>query len=73
LVTKNLIDNKAAEKVTNINFTDKGNGFQVTLSKTPESAGFYTDKPDGDDHYTIINIRMDIEPVKIDITPLKQN
>ena len=73
LVTKNLIDNKGAEKVNNINFTDAGNGFQVTLSKTPESAGFYTDKPNGDDHYTVINIRMDIKPVKIEITPLKQN
>jgi len=73
LVTKNLIDNKAADKVTNINFTDAGNGFRVTLSKTSESAGYYTDKPDGDDHYTVLNIRMDIEPVKIEITPLKQN
>ncbi len=39
LLTVSLIDNKAAEKVQNINFADKETGFLVTLSKTPESKG----------------------------------
>lgn len=70
LITVSLIDNKAVEKVTNLNFTDSNHGFQVTLSKTPESKGFYTDKPDGNDHYTVTDIRMDITPVLISVTPL---
>jgi len=69
LVTVSLIDNKAVDKVQNINFADKETGFLVTFSKTPESKGFYTDKPD--DKYTVTDIRMDIAPVKISVTPLK--
>ncbi len=71
LITVNLIDNKAVDKVQNINFTDKETGFLVTLSKTPESKGYYTDKPGGIERYTVMDIRMDIEPVKITLTPIK--
>ncbi|MEI6059122.1 MAG: cyanophycinase [Bacteroidota bacterium] len=71
LVTVNLMDNKAVEKVTNLNFTNENTGFLVTLSKTPLSTGFYTDKPGGNDRYTVTGIRMDILPVKIEMTPLK--
>jgi len=69
LITVSLIDNKAVDKVQNINFTDKDSGFLVTLSKTPGSKGFYTDKPT--DKYTVIDIRMDIAPVKITTTPFE--
>ncbi len=69
LITVNLIDNKAVKKVTNLNFTGQDSGFLVTLSKTPESKGFYTDKPF--DRYTVTDVRMDITPVKIQVTPLK--
>lgn len=71
LLTVSLIDNKAVNKVTNLNFTDTDSGFLVTLTKTPESEGFYTDKPDGNDRYTVTGIRMDIAPVKITTTLLK--
>jgi len=71
LATISLMDNKAADKVSNISFTDKESGFLVTLYKIPESEGFYTDKPDGEDHYTVTKIRMDITPVKITVLPLK--
>ena len=69
LVTINLIDNKAVNKVSNLNFTGQDSGFLVTFSKMPESKGFFTDKPGGKDRYTVISISMDIEPVKISITP----
>jgi len=71
LLTVSLMDNKAVDKVTNLNFSDKDSGFLVTMSKTPESEGFYTDKPDGKDRYTVTNVRMDISPVEIIISPLK--
>ena len=69
LITVSLIDNKAVDKVTNLNFTGKDSGFLVTMSKTPLSYGYYTDKPT--DRYTVTTIRMDIEPVKFTIEPLK--
>ena len=69
LITTSLMDNKAVDKVTNLNFTGKDSGFQVTLSKTPKSVAYYSSKPD--DRYTVIDIRMDITPVAIATTPLK--
>jgi hypothetical protein len=71
LITISLIDNKAVDKVQNINFTDRETGFLVTLGKTPESKGFYTDKPGGVDRHTVLDIRMDIAPVKLTLTPIK--
>jgi hypothetical protein len=43
----------------------------VTLSKTPESEGYYTDEPDGEDHYTVAKLKMDITPVQVTVSPLK--
>lgn len=71
LITKNLIDNKGADEVQNLSFYEKDAGFLVTLRKTSRSAGFYTDKPDDEDHYTVVNVTMDISPVRVEITPIK--
>jgi cyanophycinase len=71
LLTINLMDNKGADKVQNISFYTLDSGFLVSLTKTAESEGFYTDKPKGDDRYTVINILMDITPVQVTISPLK--
>jgi len=71
LITKNLIDNKGANEVQNLNFFNDDYAFLVTMKKNTQSKGFYTDKPDGKDHYTVVGIIMDIEPVSIEIIPLK--
>lgn len=71
LATVSLMDNKSADSVQNISFSDQHSGFMVTLYKTPRSAGFYTDQPDGEDHYTVTRIRMDIVPVQVTISTLK--
>lgn len=71
LITKNLMDNKGTEKVNNLSFYKEDSGFMVTIVKTPESEGFYTDKPDGEDHFTVTNILMNITPVQVSILPLK--
>jgi cyanophycinase len=69
LLTVNLMDNKGTEKVQNLSFYNETEGFLVTLSKTMNSQGFYTDQPDGEDHYTITNVRMDITPVQVTVIP----
>jgi cyanophycinase len=70
LVTINLIDNKGTESVSNLSFSGKDSGFLVTLSKTPLSQGYYTDQPGDFDRYTVANVRMDISPVRIAVSPL---
>jgi hypothetical protein len=72
LITINLIDNKGADTVHNLSFSGQNSGFLVNLYKTPSSTGFYTDKPNDEDRYTVTNIMMDVIPVQISITPLKK-
>jgi cyanophycinase len=72
LITINLIDNKGTHQVQNLNFFDQGSAFQVILYKLNESIGYYTDEPDGNDHYAVANVRMDIIPVKVSVTQLKK-
>jgi cyanophycinase len=71
LLTVNLIDNQAADTIRNISFYDRHAGFQVILCKTPQSAGFYCDRPGEGDKYTVTGIRMDITPVQISVIPMK--
>jgi cyanophycinase len=71
LLTVNLMDNKGASIVQNLSFYNHQRGFQITLSKTSDSQGFYTDEPDGEDHYTVVDVKMDIIPVKILINTMK--
>jgi cyanophycinase len=70
LITLDLADNKATDSVQNITMISPSSGFQVTLRKSPSSEGYYTNKPDHEDHYTVINILMDILPVHISVTPM---
>lgn len=65
------MDNKSVDKVRNLSFYNQDSGFLVTLIKTAESTGYYTDKPDGVDKYTVADVLMDITPVQITISPLK--
>jgi cyanophycinase len=71
LITVNLMDNKGADTIHNVSFYDQHSGFLVTLFKTPLSAGFYIDRPNVGDRYTVTSIRMDITPVQISLFPLK--
>lgn len=71
LITIGLIDNKGVDSVKNLSFYNQNSGFLVTLSKTPHSEGFYTDKPDGAGHYTVSNVLMNIIPVKVNIIPVE--
>ncbi|HNS17005.1 MAG TPA: cyanophycinase [Bacteroidales bacterium] len=71
LLTINLMDNKGSDSVRNITFYDDRSGFQVTLSKNPESVGFYAEQPYGTERYTVANVRLDIAPVRVSIMPLK--
>jgi cyanophycinase len=72
LITISLIDNKAADTVRNISFSGHNSGYLVTFYKTTRSQGYYTEQPYGEDRYTVEDIRMDISPVEIIVSPLKE-
>jgi cyanophycinase len=70
LYTVYLADNALADTVRTLSSTDKNSGVMITLSKTTATDCFYPLKPDRSDRYTVTNIRMDIIPVNISITPM---
>jgi cyanophycinase len=70
LVTINLIDNSKAESVSNLTFTDHGNGFLLTFSKRAGSQGYYAESAEEEDLYTVSDIRLDISPVTVTVTKI---
>lgn len=71
LITRNLMDNSVSSEVSNLTFLNNEMAFRVIFSKTSSSQGFYLSKPDGPGNYTIVNVRMDIMPVKVNISEFK--
>ncbi len=68
VITINLMDNKAVESISNLNFTDEENAFLLTFTKKTTSQGYYYENAREEDEYSVSDIRMDISPVKITIT-----
>jgi len=68
LLTRNLMDNSASAKVSNLTFFSEDDAFEVTFSKTPASQAFYSSKPDGPGNYTLTGICMDIRQVKVSVS-----
>ena len=71
LYTIYLADNKKVDTLISTTSTGNNSGFMITLRKTVATDCFYPGKPDHSDRYTVTNIRMDITPVHISVTPMK--
>ncbi|MDY0103427.1 MAG: cyanophycinase [Lentimicrobium sp.] len=70
VITINLIDNKGTDHVSNLNFTDEENAFQLTFTRKSTSQGYYFENAREEDEYSVSDIRMDISPVKVTISKL---
>ena len=71
LYTKFLADNKTSDTVQCISYAVLSLENKITFSKTPATSCFYAEKADHSDEYTVTGIRMDIKPVHISVTPMK--
>lgn len=63
----NLVDNSALNKVKNYSIDDKCLGFELTFKQKPETEGFWAYFNGQEEHYSWINVELDILPVKIKI------
>lgn len=68
MLTINLMDNKAVQSISNLNFTDEENAFLLTFTKKTNSQGYHYENLNEEDEYAVSDIRMDISPVKITVT-----
>ena len=71
VITINLIDNKAAEGISNLSFTGNEQAFRLGFTKKPESQGYYLENAREEDEYTVWDIRLDIIPVTVKVTPIE--
>jgi len=71
LITRYLTDNKEAEKVHSLNFSDEKTAYDITMSKQANTKAFVSRPDNGKDRYTIFNVRLDIIPVNVAIKPMK--
>jgi len=71
LITEHLTDNSKNDSVEDITFISPTVGFRVSLIKTAETEAFCPEKLHHDHRYTVVNVRMDITPVHVSVTPIK--
>ncbi|MCX7951092.1 MAG: cyanophycinase [Clostridiales bacterium] len=69
LLSFDLMDNYSVDEVKSYSFDANGNGFELTFSKTDKSQGYWAYLDGNKDSYSITNVRLDIRPVKITISP----
>jgi cyanophycinase len=71
LMIRYLADNSVSDSVHDLNPATTGEGFLVTLVKPSSFEGYCGRKPGQQGRYSLARIRMDIRPVQISLTPIK--
>lgn len=69
LLSFDLMDNYSVDEVKSYSFDANGNGYELTFSKTDKSQGYWAYLDGNKDSYSVTNVRLDIKPVKIIISP----
>lgn len=71
LISKKLIDNKSADRaVSYLILPEQDFSYQLEFSRTETSRGYWTYRQGQVDHYTVVDLRLDIRPVSVSVNPL---
>lgn len=63
-ISYDLVDNRGVNQVKSYSFNN-GTGFEMTFRKTPETNGFWTYKDGQKDDYSVVEVSLDIDPIKV--------
>lgn len=66
-ITYDLVDNAGANEVKSYCFDSKGEGFELVFKKTAETKGYWAYIDGVVDHYSAVNVSVDIRPIKVKI------
>jgi cyanophycinase len=64
-----LTDNEASSSVKSYVYNEAGEGFELIFSRDEITEGYYSTPEGGQDHYSTVNVRLDLSPIKISILP----
>lgn len=67
LLSYDLVDNAGATSVKSYSFNEKGNGYEITFSKTKDTAGYWRYVDGNIDQYSAIKVSMEIVPIMVNI------
>lgn len=60
-----LLDNADSKEVRRYSFLEDGTGFRYRFMQTDKSEAFWRYRSGARDQYTILNVRMDVEPISV--------
>lgn len=63
-----LLDNSDSQEVRRYSFLENGQGFRYRFIQLKNSEGYWRYTSGSKDQYSIINVRMDVEPVAVKVT-----
>lgn len=69
LLTQQLFEEEATS-TSSLQFVDSKTAFRLTMSCQPETQLYFYSPKHGKDRFTALDLRLDIEAVSVDITPL---
>lgn len=70
LLTRHLFGRQPVAVVKNLQFLSEQTAISTTLMRTSETKAFYLEDENGNDHFTITGLRLDIEFVSVSLKPL---
>lgn len=65
-----LIDNSLAQEAISYLFDKNMTGFELLFRKTKDSQGYWKTKDGQIDSYSVLNVMLDIKPIKVEIKPI---
>jgi cyanophycinase len=63
-----LVDNAGASSVKSYSFNEKGDGYEITFTKTKDTTGYWKYVDGNIDQYSALKVSMDIVPINVNIT-----
>ncbi len=67
-----LVDNEAADKVVSYAYGQNGVGYQLTFRQEEDTTGWWAYLDGMLDHYSALNVYLDLEPVVVTAAPVAQ-
>lgn len=74
LISKKLIDNRSADRaVSYLILPESPFSYQLDFKRTESSRGYWTYRQGQVDYYAVIDLRLDIKPISIELAPFEEN
>lgn len=64
-----VADNEAATSAKAYVYDETGRGYELVFYQDELTQGYYSTPFGGQDHYSVVNMKLDLNPVQVNIVP----